>query len=155
NFLDTTSLGELRTRLQILDNDLMRIQAVLPPGAGYLPGASGVYHTVRMAHDLVQSGTYGIDAALMLLPHLKGILSGLSDSSGSTQTPQSAQPPALTLADIDQVQGAVQAASTWAQQALDERNMVSDDDLARFGFGSLVPTLHKLDKVAPQMPQYL
>src|SRR5258706_7789342 len=102
-----------------------------------------------MGRAFVRAGQYGIGAAQLLIPHLKGILSGLSSAPGSA--PPGAAGTPLTQEVIAQPKQDIVTAAYWAAQALAERQQVTDTDLSRVGLGSLVPTLHRLDSMAPQL----
>src|SRR5262249_16942514 len=85
NVADTDHLTELQTRLVTLNGDLVRIQGSLGLSA-HLPVGSSLDHTLTMANKLVQAGRYGVDAALTLIPHLKGVFSDIG-SSANPATP--------------------------------------------------------------------
>lgn len=173
--LQAPTLTYMQTRMHLLENDLSRIQRGVPlePVLGFTPGASGVIHALRMGLAFTRAGEAGIGAGLILIPRLKGALSSLSDTTvlpganvSTTPTPAptptpaaggATKPPpsALTQGDIDQATADINLAGVYVQEALAERQRVSDGDLQRVGLGSFLKTLHKLDAVTPKLPQYL
>ena len=152
--LSSDGLAQMKTRLESLSKDMQRIEADLPGATT----SGGVGHLLRMGQYLAQAGILGIDAPITLLPALKGMMSGLSDTSqGATQNapPPAATAPPLTLDKLRQVAADVNTAGALVQLALKERALVQDSDLQSLGLGSLVPTLHKLDSLAPKLDTYL
>jgi hypothetical protein len=141
-------LAEVRARLQAADADLQRVGADLPAGPilSVTPGVSGPIHALRMATDLVEAGIYGVDSAQQLVPHLKGLLTSIAPSASNAGVGP------LTLAPIQRASADIDSASALLQQALQERARVSDGDLRRLGMGSVVPILHQVDAMAPQLP---
>ena len=169
NFLDTQTLEDLQLRFETLSVDMERIQAAIP-GESVLantPGANGPIHVIRMASDLVNAGQYGVAAALILVPRFKGMLttlgSGHSATPGATTTTTAGATPsptvgppgagALTLNDLNQAIGDINISVNLVQQAVAERAGFTDKDLSRVGLSSLLPTIHKLDPLLPQLPQ--
>lgn len=153
---DVTSTDHLvyvQTHLAILGKDVSRIQGDIPlePLVAHAPGGSGIAHVLAMAQDMVQAGQSGIDAALILIPSLKGLLHGIGDST----TTSANQPPAITMAQIQRATSDVDTAGALVQAAVQERQQVSDGDLSSIGMGSVVPTLHKLDALTPKLGEYL
>jgi hypothetical protein len=146
------TLHAMQTQLRAIDRDLRLVRADLPvePVLARLPGASGAVHGLLLATDLVEAGELGVDAALALVPHLKALLS----SVGGVATPSSGSGPP-TLAEIRRAAADVDAAGRLAVAALGERAQVGDGDLRALGLGRLIPRLHQLDGVAPQLPTYL
>ena len=180
-FTDTGHLTELQTRLVALNGDLVRVQAAIPgPVAGTSAGVT-LDRTLTMALHLVQAGRYGMDAALILIPHLKGALTGLGSSAsatptvsgtaGATPAPTATAGPSptatattatgnvasggLTMADVTRAQQDVVMAGALAQQALAERQNIDEGQLSKIGLGSIVTILHKIDGFAPKLPTYL
>jgi hypothetical protein len=151
NYLSSDTLTSVQGHLTGASIDLQRIQGDLPvePVLARAPVSSGVVHTLAMGQDFVRAGQYGIGAAQLLIPHLKGILSGLSSAPGSAPPGAAGSP--LTQEVIAQAKQDIVTAAYWAAQALAERQQVTDTDLSRVGLGSLVPTLHRLDSMAPQL----
>lgn len=151
--LSSDGLAQMKTRLGSLSKDMQRIEADLPGATT----SGGVGHLLRMGQYLAQAGILGIDAPITLLPALKGMMSGLSDTSQSAtqNAPPKATAPPLTLDKLRQVATDVNTAGALVQLALKERAQVQDSDLQSLGLGSLVPTLHKLDSVAPKLDTYL
>ncbi len=164
SYLDTQSLEDLQLRFDMLSVDMQRIQAAIPleSALAVAPGAKGPIHVIRMATDLVNAGQYGVAAALILVPRFKGLLSTISAShtptptTGATPSPTAGPPPpgALTLDELNQAMGDLNIAVTLAQQAVAERAGFTDSDLSRLGLASLLPTIHKLDPLLPQVSQY-
>lgn len=182
NFADVNHLTEMQTRLTALNSDLVRLQSAIPgPVAGTASGRN-LSETLTMARHLVQAGHYGLDAALILIPHLKGALTDIGKNAGATPTlsgspsatrtasptattapsPTATTPPAnttisggVTMEDVSRAQEDIAIAGALAQQALAERQNIDDKQLSSIGLGSIVSILHKMDKVAPQMPTYL
>jgi hypothetical protein len=182
SFTDTGHLTELQTRLVALNGDLVRLQAAIPgPVAGTSAGVN-LDRTLTMALTLVQAGRYGMDAALILIPHLKGALTDIggasatptvSGTAGATPAPTATAGPSptataaattttgnaasggLTMADVTRAQQDVAIAGTLAQQALAERQNIDEAQLSKIGLGSIVTLLHKIDGFAPKLPTYL
>jgi len=71
---DTSNLTEMQTRIVALNDDLFRLQSAIPPPVASTSSGVSLNHALTMALDLVQAGRYGLDAALILVPHLKGML---------------------------------------------------------------------------------
>jgi hypothetical protein len=183
NVTDTSHLTEMQTRLVRLNEDLYRLQSAIPSQVASTSTGASLNHTLTMALDLVQAGRYGVDAALILVPHLKGVLSSVG--SGATATPAAtaigtatAKPSptatatvgptptatpipgnvtsgGLTMDDVTRVQQDITYAGVLAQRALTERQYVNDSQLRSIGLGSVVSILQKLDSVAPKLPTYL
>jgi len=165
-FLDTQTLEDLQVRFDTLSVDMQRIQAAIPvePALAYTPGASGPIHVIRMASDLVNAGQYGVAAALILVPRMKGLLATIGASQtatpNATASPSpspspTAGPPApgaLTLDDLNQAIGDINIAVALVKQAVNERAGFTDHDLSLIGLSSLLPTVHKLDPLLPQLP---
>lgn len=174
NFTDTAHLTEIQNRLVSLNGDLVRLQSAMPgPIAGTATGKS-LTHTFTMALDLVQAGRYGMDAALILVPHLKGALKDIGTAASpttsakttpgaqatatatATATPTPVAPSdGLTLDDVTRAQQDITLAGSLAQQALAERQYVNDSQLSSVGLGSVVKILQKMDSIAPKLPTYL
>lgn len=182
NVTDVNHLTEMQTRLTALNSDLVRLQSAMPgPVAGTSAGRN-LDETLTMARHLVQAGHYGLDAALILIPHLKGALSDIGKSAGATPTlsaspsatrtasptataapsPTATTPPAnttvpggVTMEDVSRAREDIAIAGALAQQALAERQNVDDKQLSSLGLGSIVSMLHKMDAVAPKLPTYL
>ena len=180
SFTDTGHLTELQTRLVALNGDLVRVQAAIPgPVAGTSAGVN-LDRTLTMALQLVQAGRYGMDAALILIPHLKGALTDIggasatptvSGTAGATPAPTATAGPSptatattatgnvasggLTMADVTRAQQDVVMAGALAQQALAERQNIDEAQLSKIGLGSIVTILHKIDGFAPKLPKYL
>lgn len=81
NVTDTSHLTEMQTRLVTLNEDLYRLQSAIPSQVASTSTGASLNHTLTMALDLVQAGRYGVDAALILVPHLKGVLSSVGSLS--------------------------------------------------------------------------
>ena len=170
NYLDTDHLTELQTHLVTLNNDLDRLNSDLP-WAAHAPIGSSVAHMIAMATKMTQAGRYGVDAALILLPHLKGMFSDIGASASeppgaakatatatATPTPASTGNTAtggLTMDEVQRAQQDIVTASALAQAALVERRQIDDAQLGSVGLGKFVTLLHKLDAIAPQLPTYL
>ncbi len=181
SFTDTGHLTELQTRLVALNGDLVRVQAAIPgPVAGTSTGVN-LDRTLTMALHLVQAGRYGMDAALILIPHLKGALTDIGSSAsvtptvrgtaGATPAPTATAGPSptattpattgnaasggLTMDDVTRAQQDVVMAGTLAEQALAERQNIDEGQLSKIGLGSIVTILHKIDGFAPKLPTYL
>ena len=180
SFTDIGHLTELQTRLVALNGDLVRVQAAIPgPVAGTSAGVN-LDRTLTMALQLVQAGRYGMDAALILIPHLKGALTDISGdtatptvsgTAGATPAPTATAGPSptatattatgnvasggLTMADVARAQQDVVMAGALAQQALAERQNIDEAQLSKIGLGSIVTILHKIDGFAPKLPKYL
>lgn len=149
NFTDATTLTTLKGHLQSLENDLNRIQSDIPGGpVGWAVGNSVAGHTLNMAHDLTSAGLYAVDAGLLIVPHIKGILDSVIGGGAKAGS-------GLTLSEINQASADVQAAGRYVTQALVERAQVSDSALQTLGLGSLIKPLRELDAVAPKLPAYL
>ncbi|HEU4781795.1 MAG TPA: DUF4012 domain-containing protein, partial [Ktedonobacterales bacterium] len=183
NVTDTDHLTEMQTRLVALNDDLFRLQSAIPPPVASTSSGASLNHTLTMALDLVQAGRYGVDAALILVPHLKGVLSDVGSSASATPaatasgtatakpsptatatvgpTPTATAPPGnattggLTMDDVTRVQQDITYAGVLVQRALTERQYVNDSQLRSIGLGSVVSILQKLDSVAPKLPTYL
>jgi hypothetical protein len=183
NLTETSHLNEMQTRLVALNDDLFRLQSAIPPPVASTSTGVSLNHTLTMALDLVQAGRYGLDAALILVPHLKGVLSDVGSGASATPaatasgtatakpsptatatagpTPTATPVPGnvvsggLTMADVTRVQQDVAFAEVLAQRALTERQYVNDSQLRSIGLGSVVSILQKLDSVAPKLPTYL
>ncbi len=145
-------LSETQGRLQALESDLVRLQGDLPFPSALADNSrtSGLVHMLRMATLLVRAGEYGVDAGQVLIPAMKGMLTGL-DTSG-VAAPKA---PTLTLTDLKRVTFDVDTAGVLVSQALRERALVSDSDLRSIGLGSAIRVLGKLDAIAPKLPTYL
>ena len=167
DYLDTDHLSELQTHLVTLNNDLDRLQSDLP-WAAHAPIGSSVAHMIAMATNMTQAGRYGVDAALILLPHLKGMFGDIGASAAAaataTATPATPATPAstgntatggLTMDEVQRAQQDIVTASALAQAALVERRQIDDTQLSRVGLGKFVTLIHKLDAIAPQLPTYL
>ena len=151
---EPATLSQVRTHLVLLGSDLDRLQGDTP--VGWFPGTAGLGHLLTMGRDLVQAGTHGIDAAIVVVPALKAALHGIGGESGTSgQASGAPAAPALTLAQAQQAQQNVAVAVSDVRQALVERQGVSDGDLERIGLGALVPTLAKLDHLTPQLQKGL
>jgi hypothetical protein len=175
NFTDTSHLTEMQTRLVALNDDLFRLQSAIPSQVASTSTGASLNHTLTTALDLVQAGRYGVDAALILVPHLKGMLSDVGASAAATPAPTAtasntatAQPTptaapipgnvasgGLTMDDVTRVQQDIAFAGVLVQRALMERQYVNDSQLRSIGLGSIVSILQKLDSVAPKLPTYL
>ncbi|HEY7339713.1 MAG TPA: DUF4012 domain-containing protein, partial [Ktedonobacterales bacterium] len=183
NVTDTSHLTEMQTRLVALNDDLFRLQSAIPAPVASTSSGASLNHTLTMALDLVQAGRYGLDAALILVPHLKGVLSSVG--TGATATPAAtasgtaaAKPSptatatvgptptatpvpgnvasgGLTMDDVTRVQKDIALAGVLAQRALTERQYVNDSQLRSIGLGSVVSILKKMDSFAPKLPTYL
>ncbi len=150
-YTQPAKLDEMQSRMQALDSDLIRLQSDLP--IAQLEGnttTGGLVHMLRMATLLVRAGEYGVDAGQVLIPAMKGMLTGL-DTSG-VAAPKA---PTLTLTDLKRVTFDVDTAGVLVSQALRERALVSDSDLRSIGLGSAIRVLGKLDAIAPKLPTYL
>lgn len=170
NAFDTSHLGELQSRLAALNSDLARIQGALPGPIVNTTAGRNLDQTLTMATHLVQAGRYGVDAALILVPHLKGALGDVGSSASTpattgtpgakasptaTPTTPTVVPGGLTQADMDRVQQDITIAGNLVQQALVERQAIDDSQLTRIGLGSVASILHKIDGFAPKLPTYL
>ncbi|MGE5335545.1 MAG: DUF4012 domain-containing protein [Nitrososphaerota archaeon] len=175
NLVNVDHLTEMQTRLVALNGDLLRIQGALPGPVVNTTAGQSLNHTLNMANDLVQAGRYGVDAALILVPHLKGALSDVGGSASASATttvsktpgataPPTATPPTgtantasggITMEDVTRAQQDITMAGILAQRALAERQYVNDQQLSRIGLGSVVTILHKMDGLAPKLPTYL
>ncbi len=169
NFLDTQTLEDLQVRFDTLSVDMERIQAAIPieSALAYAPGVSGPIHVIRMASDLVNAGQYGVAGALILIPRMKGLLTTLGSGQSATATPGATASPtpsptptvgppapgALTLDELNQAIGDLNIAAALVKQAVAERAGFTDHDLSTVGLSSLLPTVHKLDPLLPQLPQ--
>jgi Protein of unknown function (DUF4012) len=166
---DPDHLREAQSRLATLHGDLVRLQIAMPGPVGRTAVGASLSHTLTMGLELVQAGQYAVDAAIVLIPHLKGALSDLG-SSASTPTvgaapgakpappataPPTAPPGGVTLADVTRAQQDILVAGILAQQALNERKFVDDSQLSKVGLGSVVAILQKMDGIAPKLPTYL
>lgn len=157
---DVGTLTELRGHLQSLDSDLSRIQSDVPaqPLASGVFGGAAPLRALGMAQDLTRAGLHGVDAGLLIAPHIKGVIGSLTatSSGGSAKNPSgSTTDSPLTLDEINQASTHVNAAGSLVIQALAERAHLSDSDLQALGLGSFVHILHTLDAFAPQLPTYL
>lgn len=153
SYTDTNDLTTLQARLLTLDGDLNRMQSALPGPVAQLGAAASVTHTLRMATDLVGAGRNAIDAALILVPHLKAFFSDINaNTSASTG---GLTPNDLTMDEVTRAQQDIALASTLVQQALSERQYIHQSDLNAIGLGSVVPLVQKLDRLAPQLPTAL
>jgi len=150
---EPANLDLVKTHLEILGDDLNRLQADVP--LGVIPGMAGVGHLLTMGQDLVQAGVYGIDAAVVVVPALKEALHGVGGTTTSGQASGAPLAPTITLAQAQQAQQNVDTATSYVRQALVERQGVSNADLERIGLGSFVPTLAKLDALTPQLQKGL
>ncbi|HKT40264.1 MAG TPA: DUF4012 domain-containing protein, partial [Ktedonobacterales bacterium] len=183
NVTDTDHLNEMQTRLVKLNEDLYRLQSAMPSQVASTSTGASLNHTLTMALDLVQAGRYGVDAALILVPHLKGVLSDVGSGASATPTatasgtatskpsptatatigptptatpiPGNVASGGLTMDDVTRVQQDITYAGVLAQRALTERQYVNDSQLRSIGLGSVVSILQKLDSVAPKLPTYL
>lgn len=182
NVTDTDHLTEMQTRLVRLNEDLYRLQSAIPSPVASTSTGTSLNHTLTMALDLVQAGRYGLDAALILVPHLKGVLSDVGSASATptaTATGTAAAKPSptaaatagatptatstagnvasggLTMDDVTRIQQDIAYAGVLAQRALTERQYVNDSQLRSIGLGSVVSILQKMDSVAPKLPTYL
>jgi hypothetical protein len=171
NVTDTDHLNEVQTRLASLNDDLLRLQSALPGPIASTPTGSSLNHTLTMARDLVQAGSYGVDAALILVPHLKGALTDIGNSASATPatsgttaagaTPTTAPPPGnvatggLTMDEVTRAQQDILVAGVFAERALTERRDVNDGQLRAIGLSSVVSILQRLDGFAPKLPTYL
>lgn len=167
SFLDTQTLEDLQVRFDTLSVDMERIQAAIPAESALAtaPGVSGPIHVIRMASDLVNAGQYGVAAALILIPRLKGALATIGGGQATTTPSASASPTpttpttgaptpgALTLDELNQAIGDINIAVALVKQAVAERAGFTDHDLSLVGLSSLLPTIHKLDPLLPQLPQ--
>lgn len=151
-YTQPAKLDEMQTRLQALDGDLQRIQADLPfeSQIEHSSSTGGLIHILRMAILFIHAGEFGVDAGQVMMPHVKGLLSGLGTAPGATPAT-----PALTTDDLRRVQADIDTAGALVALALKERALVHDSDLQRIGLGSAVNALHKLDAVTPKLPVYL
>jgi uncharacterized protein DUF4012 len=157
---DVATLTQLRGRLLSLDSDLSRIQSDVPaqPLVSGVFGGAAPLRALRMAQDLTQAGLHGVDAGLLIAPHIKGVIGSLTatSSGGSAKSAGSSTTGSpLTLDEINQASAHVNAAGTLVIQALAERAQLSDSDLQALGLGSFVHILHTLDTFAPKLPTYL
>jgi len=180
---DTSHLTEMQTRLVALNDDLFRLKSAIPPPVASTSSGVSLNHALTMALDLVQAGRYGLDAALILVPHLKGMLSDVGSGASATPaatasgtatakssptatatagpTPTATPVPGnvasggLTMDDVTRIQQDIALAGVFAQRALTERQNVNDSQLRSIGLGSVVSILKKLDSVAPKLPTYL
>jgi hypothetical protein len=178
NLVNVDHLKEMETRLTALDGDLARIQSALPGPVVNTSAGTSLNNTLTMAHYLVQAGRYGVDAALLLVPNLKGALTDIGNSAGNPTVPPAVTPGAspapkptataaatatappapvggLTMEDVQRAQNDITLAGVLAQKALAERQSINDQQLSRIGLGSVVSILHKMDALAPQLPKYL
>ena len=181
NIVNVDHLKEMETRLTALDGDLARIQGALPGPVVNTTAGTSLNNTLTMAHDLVQAGRYGVDAALLLVPNLKGALTDIGSSAGTptvpppgatpnasatatpkptatataTAGPAPVPPGGLTMADVTRAQNDITLAGVLAQKAIAERQSINDQQLSRIGLGSVVSILHKMDALTPQLPKYL
>ena len=160
NIVNVDHLKEVETRLNALDGDLARIQGALPGPVVNTSAGTSLNNTLTMAHDLVQAGRYGVDAALLLVPNLKGALTDISSGPAPGATPSAtssatAPPGGLTMADVTRAQNDITMAGILAQKAIAERQSINDQQLNRIGLGSVVSILHKMDALTPQLPKYL
>lgn len=166
NVTDTEHLTEIQTRLVALNGDLVRLQGAIPGPIGGTATGKSLDHTLTMALKLVNAGRYGVDAALILVPHLKGALKNVGSSSASptanatasttaTATATPAAPPGgLTMEQVTRAQQDIAIASMLVQQGLAERQYVNENTLSSVGLGSVVSILHKMDDLAPKLPKY-
>ncbi len=162
-----STITAIQSNLRVINVDLQRIQSNPAEQAlSITPGVSETAHALRLAQDLVSAGLKGTDAALILLPHIKGIFGSLSKQANAkpganpSPTPSPTASTAndggpITRENIDQMTSDVNAAGSLIQQALAERAQISDSTLNTLGMGSYVTTLHKFDTIAPMLPTYL
>lgn len=172
NYFDTDHLTELQTHLVTLDGDLSRLQHDVPWGVSHVPVGSSVAHLLNMASLLAQAGRYGVDAGLILLPHLKAIFSDIGSSSSATSsaaTPtatatatSTAEPGStnsstagVTVDEVTRAQQDIAAAGALVEQAIAERQQINDGLLSHVGLGKFVTLLAKLDTVTPKLPTYV
>ncbi|HET8906994.1 MAG TPA: DUF4012 domain-containing protein [Ktedonobacterales bacterium] len=175
NATSTDRLTELQGRMTSLNVDLLRIQAMMPGPFVQTSTGANLDQTLTMAVHLVQAGRYGVDAALILVPHLKAAFSavgggaagapppvptatsGPSPAATATPTPIPASVLAggLTMDDITRAQQDITSAGMLAQQALAERQQINEKQLSSVGLGSVISILHKMDGIAPKLPTYL
>lgn len=154
------TLTQLRGHLQALDADLSRIQSDVPaqPLVSGVFGGTAPLSALRMTQDLTRAGLHGVDAGLLITPHIKGIVGSLTatSSGGSAKNPPASNIAGpLTMDEINQASAHINAAGSLVIQALAERAHVRDSDLQALGLGSFVHTLHTLDAFAPRLPTYL
>jgi hypothetical protein len=150
-FTQPGELATMQSSLQSINNDLVRVQSDLPISlleSNHVTG--GIVHMLDMARLLVNAGEYGVDAGQVLIPALKGMMTGLG-----TSAPASNRAPPVTIADLERVQYDVNVAARLLYQAMQERDLVSDRDLQSIGLGKAASILHKLDSIRPKLPQYL
>ncbi len=172
NYFDTDHLTELQTHLVTLDGDLNRLHHDVPWGVSHVLVGSSVAHLLNMASLMVHAGRAGIDAALILLPHLKAIFSDIGSSpsaTASTATPTAiptATPTAapgsansttggVTMDEVTRAQQDIATAGELVGQAIAERQQINDGLLSRVGLGKFVTLLAKLDTVTPKLPTYV
>lgn len=175
NATSTDRLTELQGRMTSLNVDLLRIQAMMPGPFVQTSTGANLDQTLTMAVHLVQAGRYGVDAALILVPHLKAAFSAVGGGAAGAPTPvptatvgpspvATATPtpiPAsvlaggLTMDDITRAQQDITSAGMLAQQALAERQQINEKQLSSVGLGSVISILHKMDGIAPKLPTYL
>jgi hypothetical protein len=175
NATSTDRLTELQGRMTSLNIDLLRIQAMMPgPFVGTTTGAN-LDQTLTMAVHLVQAGRFGVDAALILVPHLKAAFTDVGGSAAGapspaptatagpspsvtatpTPIPASATAGGLTMDDITRAQQDITSAGALAVQALAERQQINEKQLSSVGLGGVISILHKMDGIAPKLPTYL
>lgn len=158
---EVATLIALQTRLHALDADLNQIRSDEPgqPLFNNIFGGTAPAHALNMAQDLTWAGLYAVDAGLVIAPHIKSIISGITGSAtGAGANKPSAGTSSsgpLTLAEINQASVDINAAGPLVTLALTERAHVRDSDLQSLGLGSFVHTLRTLDSFAPKLPTYL
>jgi hypothetical protein len=150
-YTQPAALDQMQKSLQSMDGDLVRLQSDVPLSwFQSKDGSNGVAHMLRMATLLVRAGEYGVDAGQVLMPAIHGMISGLGSSTAAANGP-----PTISTDDLKRVTADVDIAGALVKQALQERRLVSDSQLNAIGLGKAVGILHKLDSIAPKLPEYL
>lgn len=171
---DTNHLNEIQTRLTTLNSDLLRLQGALPGQVASTSTGINLNNTLTMALNFVRAGQYSVDAALILVPHLKGALQAAGSASAAPTptvsgaasvtagpTPTTAPLPgniasgSLTMDEVTRAQQDVVMAGMFAERALAQRQNINEGQLSAIGLGSIVSILHRLDSFAPKLPTYL
>lgn len=142
------TLSRIRTELGAADDDLHRLDGILPfADLGVIGPEARAHHALRMGIDSLDAAQSGISVATALLPGLSWLAQSVAHAHASTPPTSGAHP--LTIGEIRAAQTALHAAQVSWQQAQGERSQFSLADLEMLHAGSAVPALKRVDSLAP------